>query len=376
MDDFFPRCQHLTLNGARCTAPALNDKDFCFDHHYRRIRRARNRQPWHPGDREVAGPRVTLVYMEDPASVIENINLIAQAFAEHSIDHRQVGSLTYLMNTALKALNHMSKLEKTRPDDMPTRVTHDDFDEPIAAPDAARVRSKKIADSQPQSNPEPTISDHASQPTDHAWLSPASSLPSPDSPAPIATPDACHAESAQAGEASAVASSNPEPAVSDHASRPTDHASTDQAAALDDAARHAPQGRQYSESFRRLNPWLFPQPNPTAEPSQDSACLELNAAAEPEPVSERRTRSAERPLASSLPLPILLNAVPRTPNARSFSHLPYNQRASAKESITCTPTFSATRSDSTRALNNGGTPQTCTPRKSSDKTDDAGVRFR
>ncbi len=332
MDDFFPRCQHLTLNGARCTAPALNDKDFCFDHHYRRIRRARNRQPWHPGDREVAGPRVTLVYMEDPASVMENINLIAQAFAEHSIDHRQVGSLTYLMNTALKALNHMSKLEKPRPEDMPTRVTHDDLDEPIAAPDAARGRSMKTEDT------EPAISNHASHPTDRASLSPASPLPSPDSPAPLAATDTCHAESAQAGEASSFALPNPEPAVSDHASRPTDHASTDQAGALDDTARRAPQGRQYSESFRRLNPWLFPQSTPTAEPPQDPACVELNAAAEPHVAS--------------------CQLQPAGPIPSVFRYLPTITTATSPFSITCTSTLPTTHADSTLAQDHGGTPRT------------------
>ncbi len=279
MDDFFPRCQHLTLNGARCTAPALNDKEFCYTHHYRRLRRARNRQPCLPDTRDVAGPLVTFVYMDDLASVMDNINSIAQAFAEHSIDHRQLGSLTYLMNTALKTVDRMSKLEKPRPEDMPTVVAHDDLDEPIATPDRAGDRSQKTEDSQPQPSPEP-----------------------------IAATDACHPDAElREAEGSAVALSESSLSdqdlhiADDHASQPTEHASPNPAAELDDAARHAPQGRQYSESFRRLNPWLFPQPNPTAEPPQDSACLELNAAAEPEPVLARRTPSAERRFASSLP---------------------------------------------------------------------------
>ena len=215
MNDSFPRCQHLTLNGARCTTPALRDKEFCYEHHYRRVRRARRLRPWLPDTRDLAGPLVTFVYMDDLVSVLENINATAQAFAEHSIDHRQVGSLTYLMNTALKTVEKMSKLEKVRKEDIPTQVIHDDLDEPMALPDA-----KPLADAQPLAavqplpdasnsfHPErsegPCVSDHGSQFTDHtAAQPPVSSLLSPDS------------ETASAGEG---------PCVSDHGLRIADHA--------------------------------------------------------------------------------------------------------------------------------------------------------
>lgn len=134
MNDFFPRCQHLTLSGARCTAPALRNKEFCYDHHYRRLRRARSLQPVLPGTRDIAGPLVTFVYMEDHACILENLNAIAFAFAEHSIDHRQASSMTYLMNTALKTLDRMLQMQKVRPEDMPTVVAHDELDDPIAVP--------------------------------------------------------------------------------------------------------------------------------------------------------------------------------------------------------------------------------------------------
>jgi hypothetical protein len=176
MNDFFPRCQHLTLSGARCTAPALRNKEFCYDHHYRRLRRARSLQPVLPGTRDIAGPLVTFVYMEDHACILENLNAIAFAFAEHSIDHRQASSMTYLMNTALKTLDRMRRMQKVRPEDMPTVVAHDELDDPIAVPDPAGDRSRETGDKEPQ--PTPFAADHQ----------------------PTATPDDCHPESTSAGE--------------------------------------------------------------------------------------------------------------------------------------------------------------------------------
>ncbi len=129
------RCQHLTLGGARCTYPSLLNKEFCYDHEHRRFRRRRRRVPILPDPHEVVGPLVTFVYMEDYASILENINNIALAFSENFIDHRQVSSLTYLMNTAVKTVDRMESLQKLRKEDMPRQVAYDDMENPIAPPD-------------------------------------------------------------------------------------------------------------------------------------------------------------------------------------------------------------------------------------------------
>ena len=134
MNDFFPRCQHLTLSGARCTYPSLLHKEFCYDHEHRRFRRRRRRVPILPDPHEVVSPLVTFVYMEDHACILENLNAIAFAFAEHSIDHRQASSMTYLMNTALKTLDRMRRMQKVRPVALPTVEARDELDDPIAVP--------------------------------------------------------------------------------------------------------------------------------------------------------------------------------------------------------------------------------------------------
>ncbi len=135
------RCQHLTLGGARCTYPSLLNKEFCYDHEHRRFRRRRRRVPILPDPHEVAGPLVTFVYMEDYASILENINNIALAFSENFIDHRQVSSLTYLMNTAVKTVDRMESLQKLRKEDMPRQVAYDDMENPIAPPDSCHPES-------------------------------------------------------------------------------------------------------------------------------------------------------------------------------------------------------------------------------------------
>jgi len=130
----FGRCRRVHLNGARCTMPAKHGGEVCYNHerHLRAVRRVRPILP----DTTPLSPLVSFVYMEDHASILHNLNAIALSFAHHQIDHRQVGTLTYLMQTCLKTLRQMEQLE-TRPtlDEIVTDVVFDDQDQPLAAPD-------------------------------------------------------------------------------------------------------------------------------------------------------------------------------------------------------------------------------------------------
>ena len=87
--------------------------------------------------------------MEDHASILHNLNAIAVCFANHQIDHRQVGVMTYLMQTCLKTLRQMNQLE-IRPtlNEILTDVVYDDQGLPLAAPD-------EIPDAIPDDNPRP-----------------------------------------------------------------------------------------------------------------------------------------------------------------------------------------------------------------------------
>jgi hypothetical protein len=105
----FGRCRRVTLNGARCTMPAHHNGDLCFDHE-QRTRLVRVRRPALP-DTDIREPLVKFAYMEDHASILHNLNAIALAFANHQIDHRQVGVMAYLMQTCLKTLRQMNQLE-------------------------------------------------------------------------------------------------------------------------------------------------------------------------------------------------------------------------------------------------------------------------
>jgi hypothetical protein len=153
------RCRRVHLNGARCTMPSNHGGDLCYNHE-RRSRLTRVRRPILP-DTEVMAPLVSFAYMEDHASILHNLNAIAQAFARHQIDHRQVGTLTYLMQTCLKTLRQMNQLE-TRPtlDEIVTDVVYDDQDLPLAAPDPIpeSVATEKSS-SEPADHP-PAVTGH------------------------------------------------------------------------------------------------------------------------------------------------------------------------------------------------------------------------
>ncbi len=310
------RCQHLTLGGARCTYPSLLNKEFCYDHEHRRFRRRRRRVPILPDPHEVAGPLVTFVYMEDYASILENINNIALAFSENFIDHRQVSSLTYLMNTAVKTVDRMERLQKLRKEDMPRQVAYDDMENPIAPPDncppeSAPAKEASAVAVPPESAPAKeapavAVSDSAGNPTHAAPASGENTVrtnPSEEEPA-------CPPEPKPVSEPAAA-----QPQASLNAETETKE------------ARHARWSREADVKYRKMNPWLYRTEEP-ARDSQAAGSLDLKAAAEPDSPSTPDSR---------LPIPCLSN------------NLPTSQPATNPESDTCTLRPSATTVDSTLA---------------------------
>jgi hypothetical protein len=125
------RCRYTRINGARCTMPTLNGRDLCYQHEERK-RLARLKRKILP-EPNTAGPLVSFIYMDDHASIIANQNAIAEAFANHQIDFRQVTALTYLMQTCLKTLRQMHELETEVPAEEAIReVTYDETGLPLA----------------------------------------------------------------------------------------------------------------------------------------------------------------------------------------------------------------------------------------------------
>jgi hypothetical protein len=141
------RCRYTRINGARCAMPALHGHDLCYEHQQRK--RHAQRKPV-PSDPKAPGPLVNLVYMDDHASVLANLNAIAEAFAYGLIDHRQLGALTRLMQTCLKALHQ--KYERTcyeRTDHPVQEVAYDEdglalaVDPPPAPMPEAKPKSRR-----------------------------------------------------------------------------------------------------------------------------------------------------------------------------------------------------------------------------------------
>jgi hypothetical protein len=133
----YSRCCHLSHAGARCTMPALRGKDLCYRHgHREKVLRVKPAVP----DNFPLAPIVTFEYMDDHDSVMANLNAIADAFSRHAINHAQVSSLTYLMNTALKTLRQMSEIEtKITAEEIVRDVVYNDLDQPQAIPDPEPV---------------------------------------------------------------------------------------------------------------------------------------------------------------------------------------------------------------------------------------------
>ena len=307
------RCQHLTLGGARCTYPSLLNKEFCYDHEHRRFRRRRRRVPILPDPHEVAGPLVTFVYMEDYASILENINNIALAFSENFIDHRQVSSLTYLMNTAVKTVDRMESLQKLRKEDMPRQVAYDDMENPIAPPDGSHNCHPESASAGegpavavPNHQPDcgcPTLAAPAFG-ASRVGMNPAEGEPCPPDPKTVSEP---------------VPAQPTQPQASPNSETETKE------------ARHARWSREADVKYRKMNPWLYRTEEP-ARDSQAAGSLDLKAAAEPESPFSPDSR---------LPTPCISN------------NLPTSQPATNPESDTCTLRPSATTADSTLATLRG-----------------------
>ena len=120
--------------------PAVNGGDLCLNHDRRRHLSARPK-PYLPSLPPTA-PLLSFAYMEDHASILDSLNAIAQAFARHSIDHRQARTLTYLMQTCLKTLRQMHEIETAvTPEDAVREVVYNEQDEAFVPPSASSTPS-------------------------------------------------------------------------------------------------------------------------------------------------------------------------------------------------------------------------------------------
>jgi hypothetical protein len=133
------RCRYTRINGARCTMPTLNGHELCYQHEERRRLAALK---WRAlPEPNAAGPLVSFCYVEDHASILANLNAIAEAFANHQIDYRQASMLNHLMQTGLKTLRQMNVIEnRIDAEEVVRDITYDDSGHPLAADPALRSK--------------------------------------------------------------------------------------------------------------------------------------------------------------------------------------------------------------------------------------------
>ena len=87
------RCCHIKLNGARCTMPAVNSKDFCFTHDIRRLR-ADMKPMAPPTTRYTEAPLFALRFPETYDDIVEISHSALDAFVRHQIDYRQLTTVS------------------------------------------------------------------------------------------------------------------------------------------------------------------------------------------------------------------------------------------------------------------------------------------
>jgi hypothetical protein len=164
------RCTHLKINGARCTMPAVYNKDLCF-HHESRLLRLRSR-PTLPSTFATV-PLVSFVYPEDHDCILENVHAIPRSLAHSEINDRTASVMDRLMNTALRTLRQGRKLEKTvmsdemvrhfclDPDGNPRATDPPAAPVPESVPEKAEpitipaISAEAEEPAEPQSDPEP-----------------------------------------------------------------------------------------------------------------------------------------------------------------------------------------------------------------------------
>jgi hypothetical protein len=105
------RCRFVKTSGARCTTPALRDKDLCFDHAYR-VRATRGRLKHLQREEPFKVPLVNFSWAEDHHSILKSLNEVALQLANGAIDYRQAGAFTSLLRTCLKTLRQMHDIER------------------------------------------------------------------------------------------------------------------------------------------------------------------------------------------------------------------------------------------------------------------------
>lgn len=137
------RCRHVKINGARCTMPSWKDNGLCFEHNYRWEQQLRRPAP----TRQTFSPGIPFVWVEDEASVLHNLNLIAKALGDSEIDHRQAAVMTCVQRTCLRTLRQRE--ERLQSEEEPEPIVADCVEEDggqlLVPPDPPAAANPELA---------------------------------------------------------------------------------------------------------------------------------------------------------------------------------------------------------------------------------------
>ena len=160
------RCCHIRLNGARCTMPAIDGKDFCFNHDRLRVR-ARSKPCPPPTTHWTSTPLVDFHVPETRDDILDSLYCATDAFARHMIDHRQLAVLGKQMELMLRTIREnerqKEKIRQLEQEPPITRVRYEADGTPIAYRDDQPEPQPTPAPA-PDPDPQPQATQDSAQP--------------------------------------------------------------------------------------------------------------------------------------------------------------------------------------------------------------------
>lgn len=96
------RCCHVKMNGARCTMPAVNGNQFCYQHGT--LRTLKRMRPMPTPPKWLSTPLFSLRYPETYDDLVFNAHLALDAFVRHDIDFRQLTTVTHQIEVVRKCM--------------------------------------------------------------------------------------------------------------------------------------------------------------------------------------------------------------------------------------------------------------------------------
>jgi hypothetical protein len=135
------RCQHIKINGDRCGAPALHDRNFCRFHNCcGSLEFDISTSAAHPA------AFFYLPTLEDATSIQATITQVCEHLLHRHLDPKKAGVVLYAMQVALSNLDRLSREN--------TQHHTQESSSPVTAPPAPIPTAHEVSGPTPSGNPD------------------------------------------------------------------------------------------------------------------------------------------------------------------------------------------------------------------------------